>query len=70
MADLSALQSAIKEGEPPDFAENRQSAKTALEKLKDDEKALMLVRRHGFIKTGFDLITEDACPLCDTEWNA
>ncbi len=30
----------------------------------------MLARRHGFIKTGLDLITEDACPLCDTPWKA
>ncbi len=70
LADLSALQSAIKDGEPPDLAERRQSVKTVLKKLKDDEKALTLARRHGFIKTGLDLITEDACPLCDTEWNA
>ncbi len=70
LADLSALQSAIKDGEPSDLDERRQSAKTVLKKLKDDEKALTLARRHGFIKTGLDLITEDACPLCDTEWNA
>ena len=70
LADLSALRSAIKDGEPPDLAGRRQSAKTVLKKLKDDEKALALARRHGFIKIGLDLITEDACPLCDTEWNA
>ncbi len=52
------------------MAENRQSAKGFLEKLRADEKALALARRHGFIETGLDLITEDACPLCDTEWKA
>ena len=70
LADLSALQSAIKEGEPTTLVESRQSAKKLLDKLKGDEKALTLARRHGFVKTGLDLITEDACPLCDTEWNA
>lgn len=70
LADLSALQSAIKDGEPSDLAESRQSATNTLEKLKSDEKSLMLALRHGFIKTGLDLITEDACPLCDKEWNA
>ena len=70
LADLTALQSAIKGGEPAALAQNRQSAATVLEKLKNDEQALTLARRHGFIKTGLDLITEDACPLCDTEWNA
>lgn len=70
LADLTALQSAIKEGEPADLVKNRHSAKKALEKLKDDEKALTLARRCGLIKTGLDLITEDACPLCDMQWNA
>lgn len=70
IADISALLSAIKDGVPPRLAERQQSAKTVLQKLKDDKNALTLARRHGFIKTGLDLVTEDACPLCDTEWNA
>lgn len=70
LADLAAIQSAIKEGEPADLVENLQSAKVLLDKLKEDEKALTLARQHGFIKMGLDLITEDACPLCDKEWNA
>ena len=70
LADLSALQSAIKGGEPPELCARIQSATTALKKFKDDEKALALAKRLGFINTGLDLITEDACPLCDTEWNA
>ena len=68
LADLSALQSAINGGEPAVLVENRQAAKSALEKLRDDEQALTLARRHGFIKTGLELITEDACPLCDKPW--
>lgn len=68
LADLSALQSAINGGEPTILVENRQAAKSVLEKLRDDEKALTLARRHGFIKTGLELITEDACPLCDKPW--
>ena len=70
IADISALQSAIKDGAPPGLAERQQSAKTVLQKLKDDKNALALARRQGFIKTGLDLVTEDACPLCDTEWDA
>jgi len=68
LADLSALQSAINGGEPAVLVENRQAAKSVLEKLRDDEQALTLARRHGFIKTGLELITEDACPLCDKPW--
>lgn len=70
LADLSALQSAITGGEPAALADHRNSAKGALEKLRDDEQALILARRHGFIKTGLELVTEDACPLCDTPWKA
>jgi recombinational DNA repair ATPase RecF len=70
LADLSALRSAISGPEPESLTENRQTAKIALEKLREDEQALQLMRRLGFIKTGLDLITENACPLCDKEWDA
>jgi len=70
LADLSALHSAISKDEPSNLVKNRQLAKTALEKLKSDEKVLMLARQQGFIKMGLDLITENNCPLCDTEWDA
>ena len=70
LADLSALQSAIKEGEPSDLAKHRETAKSLLQQLKDDEKALTLARQQGLIRTGLDLVTEDACPLCDTKWKA
>jgi len=69
-ADLSALQRTLQSGEPATLIDNRQAVKTALEKLQDDEQALTLAHRHGFIKTGLDLVTEDACPLCDTPWKA
>jgi recombinational DNA repair ATPase RecF len=70
LADLEALQTALQGTEPAPLVANRQAAKEALEKLKDDEEALTLARRHGFIKTGLDLVIEDACPLCDTPWKA
>lgn len=69
-ADLIALQTALQGEEPATLDGNRKAAKDALEKLRDDERALTLARRHGFIKTGLDLITEDACPLCDKPWKA
>ena len=67
-ADLSALQFDLTGGEPLSLAQARQSAISALEKLRDDDQALTLARRHSFIKVGLDLVTEDACPLCDTPW--
>lgn len=70
LADLTALSAAIEVGEPPDLKENRENALASLKKLKDDKNALSLARAHGFITIGIDLITDNACPLCDEPWNA
>lgn len=70
LADLEAFQSEIQAEEPIELVDHRQAAKEALEKLKEDEEALILARRQGFIKTGLELVTEDACPLCDKPWKA
>lgn len=70
LADLTALSTAIHSGEPNDLKEHRESALASLKKLKEDEKALSLARAHGLITTGLDLVTEDACPLCDKPWDA
>ena len=70
LKNLTTLISEIKKGEPSLLSEGRLSVKTILEKLIDDDKTLILAQRHGFIKRGLELVTEDACPLCDKEWNA
>lgn len=70
LADLAALAQSVDGGEPEELKGPRQSAQESLQKLKDDEKALALARQHGFITTGLDLVTEDACPLCDKPWDA
>jgi hypothetical protein len=70
LADLAALATAIEQGEPAALKEHRESALAALEQLQEDEKALSLARAHGFITTGLELVTEDACPLCDKPWDA
>lgn len=68
--DITTLSSAINSGEPDDLLKSKTSARSLLEKLKEDKDALALAKRHGFIRTGLSLVTEDACPLCDTEWKA
>lgn len=70
LADLTALCTAIHSGESDDLKEHRENAFASLKKLKEDEKALLLARSHGFITTGLDLVTENACPLCDKPWDA
>lgn len=70
LADLAALAAAIEAGEPDALKKHRESALTDLKKLQEDEKALSLARSHGFITTGLELVTQDACPLCDKPWDA
>jgi ABC-type lipoprotein export system ATPase subunit len=70
VADLEAVATVTKTGEAPELQKHREDALTALNKLKDDEKALSLAKAHGFITTGLDLVSEDACPLCDKPWDA
>jgi ABC-type branched-subunit amino acid transport system ATPase component len=70
LTDLAAIITAIQSGEPAALKEHKQNALAYLNKLKEDEKALSLARTHGFITTGLELVTEDACPLCDKPWDA
>ncbi|WP_339830521.1 AAA family ATPase [uncultured Parvibaculum sp.] len=69
LGDLAALTVAIQSGESANLMEHRKNALAALNKLKDDEKALSLARAHNLITVGLDLVIEDACPLCDKPWN-
>lgn len=69
LADIAALVTAIGAGESEALKGHRESALADLKKLQEDETALSLARAHGFITTGLELVTEDACPLCDTPWD-
>jgi recombinational DNA repair ATPase RecF len=70
LADVRALRSAIDEAEPPELSDAREEVAAVLTRLKNDEQTFALVLRQGFMKMGLELITEDACPLCDNEWIA
>jgi hypothetical protein len=69
IADFKALFAAIAAGESSSGQTHRESALAALRNLHEDAKALSIARSHGFITTGLDLVTEDACPLCDKPWD-
>ena len=69
LADLDALKAATSEEEPDEVQKYRQDIKTILEKLKSDEQAFISAQKHQFISAGYELITEDACPLCDLPWS-
>ena len=70
LAALAAVKDASKEAEDEFLSSRRNSAIEQLQKLHEDANALALARAHGFISNGLDLVTGDACPLCDTPWDA
>lgn len=70
LADLKSMQDAFEDNEPEQLTEDCATAKKILEDLKADQNALAAARRHGFIKTGLELVDGDVCPLCDTQWDA
>ena len=69
LLDLSQLRKEIASDVPDDLRLHTEAMQKALEKLHNDATALTIARRHGLIKTGLELVTEDACPLCDTPWS-
>jgi len=67
--DLAKLRKQIVSDVPDELRVHTEAMQNALEKLHDDATALTIARRHGFIETGLELVTEDACPLCDRPWS-
>lgn len=72
LADLKAFAEAAAKDEPEALSGARADALSALNTLKEDSAALTLARQHGFITKGLEFLTDDtdACPLCDTAWDA
>lgn len=72
LADLVALNERTAQDEPDALSGARSDALTALNKLKEDSAALTLARQHGFITKGLEFVGDEseACPLCDTPWEA
>lgn len=70
LADLAALAKDAAASPPDSLSQQLEAANSALNALKDDKDALALARQHGFIETGLEFVSGDACPLCDTPWDA
>lgn len=69
LLDLSQLRKEIASDLPDELRVHTEAMQKALEKLHDDATALNIAQRHGFISTGLELVTEDACPLCGKPWS-
>lgn len=70
LADLTTLSGAIAAQDHADFEKNRGEAVIAINQLAEDAEAILLARTHGFITMGLELVSADACPLCDKPWEA
>lgn len=69
LADVQQVTEELELEESKTIAECRKTAIEALEKLKDDDQTIALAKQHGFIATGLSMVSEGACPLCDTKWD-
>jgi len=68
LQDIEKMQSAASEKVPDLLTENQEKVEERLTALLEDGNAIQEARRTGFLQTGIELITDDACPLCDTPW--
>ena len=44
--------------------------RVGLRLLNDEPALLTALQRRSFVRSGLEYVTEDLCPLCDTEWDA
>ena len=70
LGDLNALLDSTEDESQNDVVLQTDVALKVLNAFKEDRDALVLARRHGLIKTGLAMISDDACPLCDKQWDA
>jgi hypothetical protein len=69
LRDLDALSNSVQSPLPKEDPDLRQ-LRDQLRRLQDEPDLLVALQRTSFVKTGLDFVTDDSCPLCDTEWEA
>lgn len=67
-SDLVKLAEICGKDEPSETAAKRTSALTVIRQLIDDADALRTLKRQSLITAGIELVDDDSCPLCDTDW--
>ncbi|HEY2234802.1 MAG TPA: AAA family ATPase [Candidatus Angelobacter sp.] len=68
-SDLSSLTGKITKAESSTVTAKRNAVTQIIEKLLGSPSLLQSLQREAFLRTGLDLIQEESCPLCDTEWD-
>ena len=69
LRDLEALSDSVKSPVPDGDPDLRQ-LRDQLKRLQDEPDLLVALQRRSFVKTGLEFVSDDSCPLCDTEWEA
>ena len=67
-SDLAKLGELYGKGEPGGVAAKRASALRVIRQLIGDADALRTLKRQSLITAGLELVDDDSCPLCDTDW--
>jgi len=68
-ADLARLEAESQRSDTAEEGTDRHALLQLLTALRDDPKLLHYLRRRDFLARGLELLTDRACPLCDTAWD-
>lgn len=68
LRDAKGLSDAVNSPIPED--DGLRQLRDQLRRLQDEPDLLIALQRRSFVKTGLGFVTDDACPLCDTAWEA
>jgi hypothetical protein len=67
--EMDRLIELLSGAEPKEITDGREAALATLQTLLGNPSLLRNLERQDFLRSGRDLIDDDACPLCDTEWD-
>ena len=70
LKDVGRLNELMSGSEPKELNTSRTDVTTILQTLLGDPTLLRNLKRQTFLRSGIELIEEEACPFCDTEWNS
>lgn len=69
LVEIDRIVDLVTRFEPTEVTDHRESALSALSKLRQNPTLLRNLKRYEFLTTGLTLVEDDACPLCDTSWD-
>jgi recombinational DNA repair ATPase RecF len=70
LKDAERLNELLSGLEPTEVKTSRTNVAAILQTLLDSPMLLRNLKRQTFLTTGIELIEDEACPFCDTEWDS